>query len=89
MNDDIIKIDLTDELDLHTFHPKDVKAVLNEFIDMAALNGIKRIRIIHGKGISTIKGIVLKELEKNSRVKSYHDEPGNWGATIAFLKCNE
>ena len=86
MKDRIIKINLKDEIDLHPFHPKDVKPVLREFIDMASTNGIKRIRIAHGKGLSTIKSIVIKELKKNTNIISFHDEPGNWGATIAILR---
>ncbi len=86
MEDDIIKIELNDELDLHPFHPKDAKAVLNEFIDMASEKGIKQVRIAHGKGRSTIKSIVIKELKKNDKVVSFNDDKGNWGATVAILK---
>lgn len=86
MEEDIIKIELKDEIDLHFFHPKDVKAVLKEFIDSACEQGYKKVRIAHGKGRSVIKNIVLKELEKNENVLSFKDDSGNWGATIAFLK---
>ncbi len=86
MSDEIINIELDDELDLHPFHPKDVKIVLKEFIDMAIEKGITEVRIIHGKGRSTIKGIVLKELEKNDKVISFKDDAGNWGASTAVLK---
>ncbi len=89
MDDEIIKIELNDELDLHPFHPRDVKAVLREFIDMAWGKGIKKIRIAHGKGRSTIKGMVLSELSKNDKIASYHDDSGNWGATIAILKDDD
>ncbi len=86
MEDEITRIELNDELDLHPFHPRDAKAVLKEFIDMAAEKGLKKVRIAHGKGKSTIKGIVINELSKNDKVTSFHDESGNWGATIAILK---
>ncbi len=86
MNDEPIKIELEDELDLHHFHPKDVKEVLAEFIEIAAAKGKKQIRIVHGKGISTVKSIVKKELENNSRILSYSDDGSNWGATIAVLR---
>ena len=55
MDENIIKIELHDELDLHAFHPKDVKAVLSEFIVMAQEKDIKSVRIVHGKGKSIIK----------------------------------
>jgi DNA-nicking Smr family endonuclease len=86
MEDDIIKIDLDYELDLHHFHAKDVKNVLSDFIEFAVQNGKKQIRIVHGKGISTIKEIVQKELAQNSKIESFSDDGANWGATIAILK---
>ncbi len=86
MEDDIIKIELNDELDLHPFHPRDAKAVLREFIDMASEKGLTRVRIAHGKGKSTIKSIVINELSKNEKIVSFNDDSGNWGATIAILK---
>jgi len=88
MNDDIIKIDLDYELDLHHFNPKDAKDVLLEFIDIAAQKGKKQIRIVHGKGISTLKTMVRKELEHNSKILSFSDDGANWGATVAVLKDN-
>lgn len=86
MDDNIIKIDLEDEIDLHHFHPKDVKDVLNEFIDIALSKGKKEIRIVHGKGQSVLKTIILKELAANKKIKSFKDDGSNWGATIAVLK---
>jgi DNA-nicking Smr family endonuclease len=88
MDNEIIKIDLDDELDLHHFDPKDAKAVLNEFIEIALSKGRSKIRIIHGKGRSVIKSIVLKELSLNNKVISFKDDGSNWGSTIANLKIN-
>lgn len=86
MEEDITRIELEDELDLHHFDPKDAKAVLLEFIEIAASKGKKEIRIVHGKGRSTLKTIVQKELERNSKISSFSNNGSNWGATIAFLK---
>lgn len=84
--DEIRRIELRDELDLHAFHPRDAKPLLREFIDNARKKGIMRLRIIHGKGRSVIKSIVIAELERNEHISKFNDEPGNWGATIAYLK---
>ncbi len=88
MNDEneIINIEPGDELDLHHFHPKDAKALLHEFIDTAREKGLNEIRIVHGKGRSVIKGIVIAELKKRDDILSYHDAPGNWGATEVRIK---
>ncbi len=86
MNDEITKIELEDELDLHLFHPKDVKILIEEFIEIAHSKGKKEIRIAHGKGNSVMKAIVISELKKNNKILSFHDDGSNWGATIAILK---
>ena len=89
MDENILKIDLKDELDLHVFHPGDIKPLLREFIDNAKAKGIKRIRIVHGKGKSVQKSIVISELKKNRDIAEFHDEPGNWGATIAYVAVDD
>jgi len=86
MDDDIIKIELEDELDLHHFHPKDAKYILDEFIRVSAAKDKDTIRIVHGRGQSVLKSIVLKELTRNDKILSFRDDGSNWGATIAVLK---
>lgn len=84
-----LHIPLTDELDLHTFHPKETKSLVEEYIIECVRLRFRRIRIIHGKGKSVQKHIVSKALEKNPHVESFSDAPpgsGGWGATIAILK---
>jgi DNA-nicking Smr family endonuclease len=83
---DIIKIELEDELDLHHFHPKDAKTLIHEFIDIAYSKEKKEIRIVHGKGASVLKSIVINELKKNNKIMYFRDDGSNWGATIAVLK---
>ena len=89
MEDETVKIELTDEIDLHPFQPGDVKYILRAFIDNAREKGYKRLRIAHGKGQSVVKNIVINELGRDDLVASFKDEPGNWGATIVILKQTE
>ncbi len=80
---------ISDELDLHTFNPKDVKELVAEYLYECRKNDIFRIRIIHGKGKSVLKQIVHSQLEKHPLVMEYHDatgQKGGWGATIVYLK---
>ena len=44
-----VVVEITDTLDLHTFAPRDVKALVADYLDLAADKGITRVRIIHGK----------------------------------------
>lgn len=89
--DDVFHIPITDELDLHTFRPRDIKSVVEEYIFECLQNDIYRVRIIHGKGKSVNKKIVASLLSKHPNVTEFFDAPpgsGGWGATIALLKSD-
>ncbi len=75
-------------LDLHTFHPRDVKELVPEYIRACRERGIYQIRIIHGKGTGTLRSIVHSLLKKNQDVIRFWEEGGSggsWGATIVQL----
>ncbi|MCX8124147.1 MAG: Smr/MutS family protein [Spirochaetes bacterium] len=78
-------IELFDTIDLHYFHPRDIKSILEEFINNAIEKGYMRLEIIHGKGKSVNKTIVHNYCKKDPRVKAFFDKPGNWGITIVIL----
>jgi dsDNA-specific endonuclease/ATPase MutS2 len=76
-------------LDLHTFHPSDVKDLVPEYLDACRERGILQVRIIHGKGIGTLREMVHAVLTKLPYVKSFRlagEEAGGWGATIVELR---
>ncbi len=78
-------ITLTDELDLHHFHPRDARMLIHEFLDVARERGFYRVRIVHGRGRSVLKRLLYAELEKRQDIKSFQDDQANWGATIVIL----
>lgn len=83
-----VEIEITDSLDLHAFHPKDVKAVTLAYLDEARAKGFRVVRIIHGKGIGVQREMVRSVLEEVSFVakfKSGDEFSGGWGATIVEL----
>jgi len=87
--DDPVEIPIDGVLDLHTFHPKDVKDLVPEYLEECLRRGITEVRIIHGKGTGTLKGIVHGLLRKDPRVVSLEDaDPmaGSWGATLVRLR---
>ncbi|REJ73821.1 MAG: hypothetical protein DWQ30_22800 [Acidobacteria bacterium] len=85
--DEIDAVVLPDEdsLDLHPFRPRDVADVVRAFVDDAWDRGRRELRIVHGRGIGTQRGIVRAVLSRDPRVAALSDAPGNWGATIVHL----
>lgn len=84
-----IDLEITDSIDLHSFAPRDVKSVVENYLEEVRKKNFKLVRIIHGKGIGVQREIVRKVLEASDSVESYKsgDEfSGGWGATIAKLK---
>jgi dsDNA-specific endonuclease/ATPase MutS2 len=84
-----IRIPITDVFDLHTVPPRDVKAVVEEYLLEAHRLGLKALRIIHGRGIGVQREIVRSVLARTSFVSAFEDAPaeaGGWGATIVTLK---
>jgi dsDNA-specific endonuclease/ATPase MutS2 len=83
------RIAVTSVFDLHTVHPRDVKAVVGEYLEEANRLGLKALRIIHGRGIGTQREIVRSILARSPLVEDYRDAPpeaGGWGATVINLK---
>lgn len=83
-----VEYPINGELDLHSFHPRDVKDLVPDYIDACREEGIHQIRIVHGKGKGVLRNIVHQILEKHPAVVQYWQEGsgGSWGATIATLK---
>ena len=87
--EEIIAIPIEDWIDLHTFSPRDVPALLEEYLLECQKKGFRQVRIIHGKGKGVQLNIVHSLLKKNPFVKSFRlasPEAGSWGATIVELK---
>jgi DNA-nicking Smr family endonuclease len=85
-DNELTRVEFTDEIDLHHFHPRDAGGILRDFLDHAESAGYRSVRIVHGKGKSVIKAMVVKELGTRSGITRFADDPGNWGATIAWLR---
>jgi DNA-nicking Smr family endonuclease len=84
-----VPLPVTDVLDLHTFRPSEVKAVVHEWLDAVHEAGFHLVRVIHGKGIGVQRQTVRTLLARDPRVEDFGDAPaeaGGWGATWVRLR---
>ncbi|HUO85806.1 MAG TPA: Smr/MutS family protein [Thermoanaerobaculia bacterium] len=84
-----IELPIGDVLDLHSFPPKEVAAVVRDWLDAIHDAGLRRVRIIHGRGVGVQRATVRAILERDRRVTGYGDAPaeaGGWGATWVELE---
>lgn len=89
IGEDSVEFEINGELDLHTFRPSDVGDLVPDYIEACLEKDIRRLRIIHGKGIGTLRETVHTLLKRDDRVDRYclaDQSEGSWGATIVWLK---
>jgi dsDNA-specific endonuclease/ATPase MutS2 len=88
--DDPVPLPIEDFIDLHTFRPRDVKGVVEAYIEEAHQAGYSEVRLIHGRGRGIQRGIVQATLEAHPLVEEFWDAPEtHLGATIARLSNQE
>jgi DNA-nicking Smr family endonuclease len=83
-----VAIEITDVFDLHTIPPRDVKRVVEEYLQIAHEKDFKCVRIIHGKGIGVQREMVRSILARTSFVSDWTDAPpdaGGLGATLVWF----
>lgn len=87
--DDPIELPIDGELDLHTFHPRDIKTLVPDYLEECRERGILTVRIVHGKGTGALRETVHATLRRLSYVRDFHlgdHTSGGWGATLVELR---
>jgi len=82
-------VPIEDVLDLHTFRPKEIPDLLDDYFSACIGLNIFPVRVIHGKGKGILKKRVHDILKKHPLVSSFRSAPsedGGWGAVIVELK---
>jgi dsDNA-specific endonuclease/ATPase MutS2 len=92
MDDEPIRIPVTDVFDLHTVPPREIKPAVENYLEEAHRMGFQALRIIHGRGIGVQREIVRSVLSRTPFVAGFSDAPGEaggWGATVVTLRPPE
>lgn len=83
-----IPLPITGELDLHTFRPDEVTALLEDYFAECRQRRIHRVRVVHGKGTGALRETVHAQLRRSRAVRGFvqgDESSGGWGATIVTL----
>jgi DNA-nicking Smr family endonuclease len=85
---DAVELPITDTLDLHSFPPAEVADLVRDYLDAAFAQGLRYLKIIHGRGKGMQRKTVRTLLARDPRVAAFGDAPasqGGWGATWITL----
>ena len=83
------RVPIEDALDLHAFAPRDIKSVVEDYVNAAHEAGLREVRLIHGRGKGVQRGIVQQALERHPLVEEFWDAAdAHLGATVARLRQN-
>ena len=87
-----VVLPIEDFIDLHYFRPRDVRSVVESYLEAAAEAGFREVRLIHGRGVGVQRDSVRRLLAGHPAVESFRDAPperGGWGATLALLRADD
>ncbi len=83
------RVPIEREIDLHSFAPRDIPSVVEEYIDAAARAGFREVRVIHGRGRGVQRGIVQATLDRLPQVEEFRDDMDSLlGATLVWLRAD-
>jgi hypothetical protein len=82
--EDPVAVPLGGTLDLHTFRPSDVGALVPDWLAASREAGHLTVRVVHGKGTGALRAGVLALLERSPLVRATAGD-GNWGGVVVHL----
>jgi DNA-nicking Smr family endonuclease len=83
-----VVVEISDSFDLHHFHPSEVIEMTDAYLDAALEEGLREVRLVHGRGKGVQRARVQRFLRDDVRVERFEEAPpgrGGWGATLVWL----
>ena len=85
--DEPVRVPIDDAIDLHSFAPRDVVSVVDQYLHAARDAGFSQVRLIHGRGTGAQRAAIQRLLRTHPLVERYWDAPeSHLGATLVGLK---
>lgn len=86
-DDEPVHVPIEEAIDLHSFSPRDVVSVVEEYLPAARDAGFTEVRLIHGRGKGVQRAAIQRLLGGHALVERYWDAPeSHLGATVVRLK---
>ncbi len=85
--DEVVHVPIEEALDLHPFAPRDVIAVVDDYLEAAREAGFEVVRLIHGRGKGVQRAAIHRHLRAHALVETFWDAAeSHLGATVVKLK---
>ena len=82
-----VHVPIEDAIDLHSFAPRDVLSVVDDYLHAAHEKGFREVRLIHGRGKGVQRAAVQRLLQGHALVERFWDAPeSHLGATLVRLR---
>jgi dsDNA-specific endonuclease/ATPase MutS2 len=81
---DPVEVPIEDTIDLHSFQPRDIPGIVEEYLYQAVVKGFTQVRIIHGRGIGVQRAVIHSILKKHPQVIGFRDMRDR-GSTVVEL----
>jgi DNA-nicking Smr family endonuclease len=82
-----VELPIEDAIDLHSFAPRDVVAVVDDYLGAAREAGFTEVRLIHGRGSGVQRAAVQRLLRDHPLVDGFWDAPeSHLGATVVRFR---
>jgi DNA-nicking Smr family endonuclease len=85
-DDEPVRVPIEDAIDLHSFAPRDVASVVEDYLEAARDAGFSEVRLIHGRG-KGVRADIHRRLRVHPLVDRFWDAPeSHLGATVVRLR---
>ena len=85
--DEPVHVPIEGAIDLHSFAPREVVSVVDDYLHAAHEKGFREVRLIHGRGKGVQRAAIQRLLAGHVLVERFWDAPeSHLGATLVILK---